>query len=303
MSLGQSSVSLRKASFWLVSIFSVLILIACDDSSSSSSDDSDTSEDADSTDENGSSDESLFSLTALPGDSEVTLSWDSVPDANSYTLYFSTVEGTADEGTSIPDITETSYTHTGRSNTTTYYYVVRSVGDGGVESDPSEEVSATPHGDIISERYEAIDPNGDLNPDGELIRDLATGLEWQRCSLGQTWNGSSCNGDRSTIQWDDATDQTASGGFRLPTKDELRTIVYCSDTGNFDSNGTDELCGSFLNIDSPTVIQAAFPSTERGIYWSATVGENELDAFGYNFNQGNVVENRKSNFYSVRLVR
>jgi YVTN family beta-propeller protein len=84
-------------------------------------------------------------VTATAGDEQVTISWDTVSGATSYNIYWSTSSGvssTSYEG-KIEDITETSYTHTGLTNGTTYYYVVIAVNDYG-ESDESEEVPASP---------------------------------------------------------------------------------------------------------------------------------------------------------------
>ncbi|MEL4106718.1 kelch repeat-containing protein [Oscillospiraceae bacterium WX1] len=81
-------------------------------------------------------------LTATPGDAQVTLNWNSVIDATSYNVYRSTTSG----GTYTQiatGVTGTTSTDTGLTNGTTYYYVVTAVNDAG-ESDYSNEVSATP---------------------------------------------------------------------------------------------------------------------------------------------------------------
>jgi hypothetical protein len=77
-------------------------------------------------------------------DEQVTISWDSVVDATSYNIYWSTSSGvTKETGTEIPGITTTSYPHTGLTSGTTYYYVVTAANSQG-ESDESDEVYATP---------------------------------------------------------------------------------------------------------------------------------------------------------------
>lgn len=87
-------------------------------------------------------------VTATPGDGEVTISWDSVPGATSYNIYWAKSTGVSKtnyEGKieDIKDITKTSYTHTGLTNGTTYYYVVIAENSYG-ESGDSAEISATP---------------------------------------------------------------------------------------------------------------------------------------------------------------
>lgn len=84
------------------------------------------------------------SLVAKAGDTEITLSWLDVPNAVSYNLYFHTSPGvTPETGTRIEGVTS-PFTHTGLTNDTPYYYVLTAVYDDGLESPPSEEVTATP---------------------------------------------------------------------------------------------------------------------------------------------------------------
>lgn len=79
--------------------------------------------------------------------------------------------------------------------------------------------------------------------DAELMRqgiyhDPQTGLYWDRCSVGQTWNGTTCTGQAIELNWQDArdyvatfTNQQAKGGYsdwRLPTIEELSGIRQCS---------------------------------------------------------------------------
>ena len=82
-------------------------------------------------------------LTATAGDKQVTLNWTAATDAVSYNVYRSTTSG--GPYTSIAsDITGTTYTDTGLTNGTTYYYVVKAVNSSGTESAYSNEASATP---------------------------------------------------------------------------------------------------------------------------------------------------------------
>lgn len=83
-------------------------------------------------------------VSAAPGNKRVTISWASVSGATSYNLYWSTVPGvTKQTGTKIPGVIS-PYAHTGRTNGTTYYYVVTAVNSYG-ESDGSTQVSARPN--------------------------------------------------------------------------------------------------------------------------------------------------------------
>jgi fibronectin type 3 domain-containing protein len=82
-------------------------------------------------------------VSATAGNGQVTVSWSAITGATSYNLYFGTSTGvTKTNGTKIAGVTS-PYTHTGRTNGTTYFYVVTAV-NAGSESAESAEVSARP---------------------------------------------------------------------------------------------------------------------------------------------------------------
>lgn len=82
-------------------------------------------------------------LTGTSGNSRATLSWQPVSGATSYNLYWSTSTGvTPGTGTRISNAAR-PYTHTGRTNGTTYYYVVTAANSAG-ESPASSEVNVRP---------------------------------------------------------------------------------------------------------------------------------------------------------------
>ena len=82
-------------------------------------------------------------LTATRGNTQVSLSWTASPGATSYSVYQGTSAG-GEAATAIASgLTTTSYTNTGLTNGTTYYYKVTATGSGG-EGLRSGEVSATP---------------------------------------------------------------------------------------------------------------------------------------------------------------
>lgn len=80
-------------------------------------------------------------LTATAGNAQVALSWTASTGATSYNVKRSTVNGSGYATINSP--TGTSYTNTGLTNGTTYYYVVSAVNSVG-ESANSSQVSATP---------------------------------------------------------------------------------------------------------------------------------------------------------------
>jgi hypothetical protein len=81
-------------------------------------------------------------LSATASDTQVSLSWNSVAGATSYTVKRSTTSG-GPYSTIVSGHTTTSYTNTGLTNGTTYYYVVSATNAQG-ESPNSTQASATP---------------------------------------------------------------------------------------------------------------------------------------------------------------
>ena len=80
-------------------------------------------------------------LTATAGNSQVTLSWTASNGAASYNIYRSTTSG--NETLLQSGVTTTSFTNTGLTNGTTYFYKVAAVNAGGTSA-LSNEASATP---------------------------------------------------------------------------------------------------------------------------------------------------------------
>ena len=84
-------------------------------------------------------------LVALTGNSQVSLTWSAVTGAASYRLYRSTSAGTFNYTTSVASTTATSFTDTGLTNNTTYYYVVRAASaNASISNATSNVVTVTP---------------------------------------------------------------------------------------------------------------------------------------------------------------
>ena len=140
------------------------------------------------------------------------------------------------------------------------------------------------------------------NCDG-TITDTATNLMWKRCSEGLS--GVNCEeGEAKKYTWDDAVSRFKNVEYadykdwRLPTIDELKTLVYCS---NGVKNKDDGECND--GSEKPTINQQAFPSTLSHYYWSETPSTNRKEAKAVRFNDGLSYGRKKRNIYAVRLVR
>jgi glucosylceramidase len=81
-------------------------------------------------------------LVATPGNAQASLSWTASSGANSYTVRRSTTSGGSYSDVAT-GVTATSYTNTGLTNGTTYYYVVVALNAAGTSGN-SNQASATP---------------------------------------------------------------------------------------------------------------------------------------------------------------
>lgn len=87
---------------------------------------------------------------------------------------------------------------------------------------------------------------------GAEVRDLYTQLIWQRCSVGQQWDGTTCTGQAQTFSWIDALKAGSSQqGWRLPNIRELQTLVE------------DACADSSINY-------VIFPNTPAQDYWTSS---------------------------------
>lgn len=110
-------------------------------------------------------------------------------------------------------------------------------------------------------------PAGDMFiASGDVVIDIGQGLEWRRCSLGQSWDGNQCQGKVGQYSIFSATElltqlnEKENAPWRLPNRAELEGIV-CSD------------------CTQPKIDAEAFPQTSPEPYWTG-----EKNAFASNHN-------------------
>ncbi len=60
--------------------------------------------------------------------------------------------------------------------------------------------------------------------------------------------------------------------WRMPTVDELKTLVYCSD-GKYDTDGS---CTNVTSVSTPTINSTYFPNTLFEWYWSSSPGADGI---------------------------
>lgn len=125
---------------------------------------------------------------------------------------------------------------------------------------------------------------------GEVLH-IETQLIWQRCSLGQTWNGTTCTGTATKYNWQEAliaaqeADAVDLAGLRLPNIKELSTI-------------TERLCVR------PAINEAIFPNTPPDDFWTSTPSlEDPVRSWVVAFFNASHSIKEKDRFVYVRLVR
>lgn len=133
------------------------------------------------------------------------------------------------------------------------------------------------------------------NGDG-TVTDIQSRLTWMRCSLGQSWNGSTCTGMPAIYTWQSARDEAArldrNGGYagrhdwRVPQIPELAMIV-------------ERQCAN------PRTNIALFPATPAAYFWTATTRRGSgMETFAYvlSFGEQGATYKSKTEVFSVRLV-
>lgn len=122
---------------------------------------------------------------------------------------------------------------------------------------------------------------------GDEVLDKNTNLIWARCSVGQHWEGGMCKGTVNTFTYDQALKQ-ADGTWRVPTKDELVTLLNPSQ----------------FEVNKKMMIDAkVFPDMDdRHLIYRTS--EDILGAgWVVFFDDGNVTTHHNNMPFAVRLVR
>ena len=105
-------------------------------------------------------------LSASGANNTITLTWNSVSGATSYTLYWDNVSGIDNSDTAITSITNDNYTHNNMDNGSTYYYKVAAVnssGTGTLSSVASAILSANIQGSETNEGHTYALTSGTMN--------------------------------------------------------------------------------------------------------------------------------------------
>jgi hypothetical protein len=171
--------------------------------------------------------------------------------------------------------------------------------------------------------------NGTVSFTKDASYTSATNLLWMKCSFGQTYSGGTCIDPPSTIVFcgtDDASCDNGSivtGGsmniyttcdsynagsgtfgkttWRVPTKEELTTLLVCSSGPDTPSIPANSSGGCSAGSSTPTINQTFFPATPSSNYWTASVSSSS-QAFVIGFQSATTVIVNKSQVSNLRCV-
>jgi rhamnogalacturonan endolyase len=177
------------------------------------------------------------SLSAVPGDSQVTLSWSAVANATGYFLYRGT-SSSNENVVVVSSYTGTSYTNTGLANGTTYYYVVAGTNSVGLGPN-SPEASATPSASVVtSSRNLTWKGDGSAN-----LWDVSGAANWLTNNVATIFN----NGDRVTF------DNTGSNNVAVALAGTLQpALVTFNATKSYTFTGAGSIVGTNALIKAGT---------------------------------------------------
>jgi hypothetical protein len=126
-----------------------------------------------------------------------------------------------------------------------------------------------------------------VSADAQEVTDTQSKLVWQRCALGQKWDGKTCAGKATKVTLADAKAKAGAmtPAWRVPTKDELKGLVDPS-------------------AKKPAIDKIAFPGTPAALFWAIKPeATDNLGAWVVDFRNGKVFGNTYKAKYLVRLVR
>jgi len=176
------------------------------------------------------------SLSAIPGNSQVTLNWTPVANAaKGYYLYRGTSSGN-ENVTVLSAYAGTSYTNTGLANGTTYYYFVAASNSVGLGPD-SPEASATP-GTVFTSRNLTWKGDGGAN-----IWDAGGAFNWKSNTTVTIFN----NGDIVTF------DNNGSNNVAVAVPGSVQpSLVTYNASKNYTFSGLGGITGTNMLIKTGT---------------------------------------------------
>lgn len=148
----------------------------------------------------------------------------------------------------------------------------------------------------------------------ETVIDTENKLMWMRCSFGQEWDGKSCKGSAKKIDLFTAFKEARKStygrhaGWRVPTKEELLTLVYCSNGKKVNNNKllTDDCYIKEKPFNKPTIQEDVFSKFNlySGVFLSSSYyKDTNTKVWGVSFDSGGAYTTEIKNKRRFRFVR
>jgi len=213
-------------------------------------------------------------LTATPGDRQITLSWGASTGALSYNVYRGT---TADGESTSPiatNITARTFTNTGLSNGTKYFFKVRAVNGAGM-SPLSNEASAMPLPQLPAEPTSLSADAGDAK----------VTLKWQGAARASSYNiyrGTTAGGQASTPIATNVTSTTwVNTGLTNGTKYFYKVKgVNTAGTGGFSNEASATPVPPLPNPPAaPTNLTGAAGNSQVTLNWQASATATSYNVY------------------------
>lgn len=149
---------------------------------------------------------------------------------------------------------------------------------------------------ICSSSIQSHTPNSryQIMNNGSEVKDLQTGLIWQRCSVGQKWIDGTCDGTATEYTWQQALQaaKDAGLGLQVPNAKELYSLVNVA-------------------CYNPAINELIFPNTPNTSYWSSSPFATDVAVWVVSFGSyflgakasGTLFSQPNDVNFPVRLVR
>jgi len=185
-------------------------------------------------------------LTATAGNAQAALSWNAVSGATSYNVKRATTSGGPYTNVAT-NVTTPSYTNTGLTNGTTYYYVVSAVNAAG-EGANSSQVSVTPNGGgtptgSLVVQYKAADTNAtdnQIKPHLNIKNTGSTAVSLSGLKIRYYFTKDSNAAMSAWIDWaqvGSSNVQVTFGSLSKTGADTYAEISFASGAGSIAANG------------------------------------------------------------------
>jgi beta-galactosidase len=204
------------------------------------------------------------SLNASPGNGRIALTWAASVGATNYVIWRGFSSG--NESNSVGATIGTTYTDTGLTNGTTYFYVVTAAGPGGLVSSNSPEASATP----VAPTSLSAPASLNASPDNGQIA-----LAWT-ASTGATnyviWRSLSSGNESNSVGATIGTTYTDTGLINGTT---YFYVVTAAGPGGLVSSNSPEASATPsapAGVLAPASLNAYPGNSQITLTWSASVG-------------------------------